>query len=75
MCKVMTQVMTLNTIAQHGHDSSHYPAKIQHAQNPEHVVMKPREICMNAHVEIDLDDMIMLNSPAEHYHVKCHCRN
>ena len=37
MCKVMTEVMTLTTNARHGHDSSHEPAKIQHAQKPEDV--------------------------------------
>ena len=63
MCKVMTLVITLTAHARHGHDSSHDPRKIQHAQTLEHVVMKPRETCMNAHVEVitlePLQDMIM----------------
>ena len=39
----MTGVMTLMTIAQHGHDWSHYPAKIQHAQTPVKVAQKQSE--------------------------------
>ena len=44
MCKVMTRVMTLTTIAQHGHDLSHYPRKIQHAQTPADVTQNNIEI-------------------------------
>lgn len=77
MCKVMTRVMTLSTSARHGHDSSHYPRKIQHAQTLEHVVMKPRETCMNAHVEVitlePLQDMIMKFVSAEDVELTCRC--
>ena len=55
----MTEVMTLTTNAQHGHDSSHGPAKIQHAQKPAHVD-KVHARLTHEHVEVITVNVLQL---------------